>query len=158
MRINVFEGSRRIVWLIAVIAVAIAGWNLLFPTPYIHVTIWKPAVGAAVLSTSCPAGSQREYVASYESPVPGVSLTVCFDSQAPHPSQKYAARDPRLVAHMPGQIDVIAQRERADYRMDVIKICVSFLAGLFVITYAIGWVVRGFAGIPRGQDSKEIKP
>ena len=32
MRINVFEGSRRIVWLIAVIAVAIAGWNLLFPT------------------------------------------------------------------------------------------------------------------------------
>lgn len=158
MRINVFEGSRRIVWLIAAIAVVIAGWNLLFPTPYIQVTIWKPAVGAPVLSTSCPAGSQSEYVASYESPVPGVSLMVCFDSQAPHPSQKYAARDPRLVAHMPRQIDVIAQKERADYRMDVIKICVSFLVGLFVITYAIGWVVRGFAGIPRGQDSKEIKP
>ena len=33
MRINVFEGSRRIVWLIAVIAVAIAGWNLLFSNP-----------------------------------------------------------------------------------------------------------------------------
>lgn len=33
----------------------------------------------------------------------------------------------------------------------------SFLVSLFLlhfVTKAIGWVVRGFAGIPQGQDSK----
>ena len=28
------------------------------------------------------------------------------------------------------------------------------LLGLWAFTYAIGWIVRGFLGIPRGQDKK----
>ena len=38
MKINIFEGSRRIVWLIAGIATAIAGWNLLYPASYVYVS------------------------------------------------------------------------------------------------------------------------
>jgi len=30
-----------------------------------------------------------------------------------------------------------------------------FLLGLWVFTWTIGWIVRGFRGIPRGQDQKE---
>lgn len=38
------------------------------------------------------------------------------------------------------------------------RFLVGFLAVLYGLTWCIGWVVRGFAGIPGGMDRKPVRP
>jgi hypothetical protein len=37
------------------------------------------------------------------------------------------------------------------------KVLLGGLAFIWVFTWVVGWIVRGFRGIPRGQDSKSVE-
>jgi len=39
-----------------------------------------------------------------------------------------------------------------DHVTEVLSIAAYFIGGFWIFSFVIGWIVRGFAGIPRGQD------
>jgi hypothetical protein len=67
--------------------------------------------------------------------------------------------DPDTVAAIEKELPRVEREAFLDHVTEVLSITAYFIGGFWIFSFVIGWIVRGFAGIPRGQDfrSKPIK-
>ena len=162
MRINIFEGSRRIIWVIAALILAISSWNIAFPSAYVVADFELNKGPTASPIERCPYGNSSSYLPIGTFEGDGASVRVCFGgtihtagAQADRQAAIDAASvDKRIIDLIRPEVSKLAAEKRNANRIDAVIVGAGCLAGLFFVTYIIGWIVRGFAGIPRGKDTR----
>lgn len=59
---------------------------------------------------------------------------------------------PAALAKIEKELPRIEREAFIDHVIEVSSITAYFIGGFWIFSFVIGWIVRGFAGIPRGQD------
>lgn len=184
---NVFEGTRRIVKLVA--ALWVAGWVVaVFTTsPEIDLKFKIPHPGAAPIRTTdeCPVDGVVERAKKVTANGTEAEVALCFLAISTSDSTKVIPIyvDPTTGRHWGAEwyssevreytgrvANAFVLRKSDEEWIDqqwwprffsAIKEDVLFASGgllmLFALSLIIGWVVRGFMGIPSGQDHKPRK-
>ncbi|HLG57121.1 MAG TPA: hypothetical protein VI485_17405 [Vicinamibacterales bacterium] len=186
MRINIFEGTRRIMRLVMVLwVIAAASFVYIENEPRLIYSTVMPE-RAFALTDECPFSAQERSVTRDVDGYPGVYIRLCFlptsyldpkegtdqivfkidtkDGETWWTSgDKYSAdvtgyMNQRTAAF---KLDPSDAKARASLRAQMWKnyrngalIIVGGVVVLFVLQFVMGWIVRGFAGIPMGQDSR----
>lgn len=60
--------------------------------------------------------------------------------------------DPKVVTEIDKTLPKIERKVLFDHSKQILSITACFVVGLWLLSFLIGWIARGFAGIPRGQD------
>ena len=142
MAINVFEGARRISKLVAVIW--IIGWCVVAGNDgrsiYDNCAIAMPII-------------QKQIELVREAKIQGVDVTKSIagdklmEFDIKYPLARYiCGEEAKDGQWLPQLLKDLGQKVLG---------AISGLLFLWAFTWVIGWVVRGFMGIPRGQDKKE---
>lgn len=184
---NIFEGSRRIAKLSAaliVIAFGIAGINV-SPNIYISYEIATPSSPPVRTTANCSSEAEHEYGSFITKAGTRVSYLLCFPTTTFKDGKKFIPfkvdKEGMMWGNTRGSSEVSAYAR--EYRQSftptqadeiwaenqkwplIIKKLFDGLLLLFltllifgVFVWATGWIVRGFMGIPRGQDSKPNTP
>lgn len=181
---NIFEGSRRIAYLVG--GLAAAGTLIYAATyePFISVdySISHPQAAFQRMSTSCPSDAGRAFFSTKSQSGVSVSIDLCLlpmefgeDKRQLVPykvdeknmvwgaasySSEVSAYEKELEARFALPLednswveDEKSRRYWANWRESIrnLGIGLAIFAGF---VWAIGWIVRGFMGIPRGMDRK----
>lgn len=180
MKLNVFEGARRIallfggLWVVGCLAYAI------FSEPYYRVayTVRWPGM-APVLVEDCSADDAQEYIDPKTPNGERISVVLCFSAHKADNSgemlvpyapaengkmwmaEKYSPEVSRYTKPVgkafqltePGVKEAKARKRAALLEQWKIAMQVLFggLAAGWALITATGWIVRGFMGIPRGK-------
>ncbi|MHB1076399.1 hypothetical protein [Thiobacillus sp.] len=180
MRLNIFEGARRIamliggVWAIGCISYAI------FNEPYVVLSYEVSSLGAKPeLVENCSPDSASEYIAY----VPGsdASIDLCFAASradngmmlipyAPAAdgkvwmAEEYSTevRNYTRSVRQSFQLDTVGIKAAGEKRSaarreqwaDAAKALFLGLIAGWILVVAIGWIVRGFLGIAHGRDAR----
>ncbi len=94
---------------------------------------------------------------STASPDPYEGLGV-YEEEAPESSSWWDLRvadfsiTPAALAKIEKELPRIEREAFIDHVIEVSSITAYFIGGFWIFSFVIGWIVRGFAGIPRGQD------
>jgi hypothetical protein len=181
---NVFEGARRIALLIGALWVMGCVVLIGASAPNLSLEYAVSAFGATPkLAADCDYSRDAMQYATRKLPSTNetVSVTLCFKASKSEDGRMlvpYALRADGLV-WMNGQyssevshytravadafqIDAdgiaLAERQKTEQRsaniVQAIKFALVGLAIGWAMTFALGWIVRGFMGIPTGRDSK----
>lgn len=59
---------------------------------------------------------------------------------------------PAALAKIEKGLPRIEREAFIDHVIEVLSVTAYFIGGFWLFSFVIGWIVRGFAGIPRGQD------
>lgn len=188
MQINVFEGARRISFLLSALAVVVAIWLAASSDPLVtaNYRIYQPGTPIVSAGPDChEQGSTEVYLKTTTPKSRKVWVNVCLmaeqlamdDGTAKSfiplppgtngkPSWAYAGSE--AVAQykerikrsfvlpadegqkLDTQFEVKRRKEWRDISVGLAGTLLVFWLGVA----AVGWIVRGFAGIPRGQDSR----
>jgi hypothetical protein len=182
MGVNVFEGSRRIAKLLAAIwIVGAVGYHVMEP-PRVYVTASIAAPGAApeaTFSAYCASPNASETVFYQRTPAgTNYQVGLCFLARkfpkgmlVPYkrdgstvwgetwlsPEVGQYARDVVSKFEPTRELEALAdlegrQRTRQHWINCAIVVAAGLLA-LWLVVTVIGWIVRGFLGILRGQDA-----
>lgn len=181
VKVNIFEGARRISLLIG--ALWIVGWcaHAIFSEPYTTLTYAVLSPGRQVVAEECPSNASTKYL---EREAPGgktVTVQLCFftiESVSGETLLPYAYTGDGKVwngslysTEVQQYINSVASKFQltpegieafeAIQRKALLEqwgVAALFLFGGLVVGWAvvaaIGWIVRGFMGIPRGQDMR----
>lgn len=184
MKLNIFEGARRIALMIAGVAVAGTLFALATYDPYVSVqySIANPNGAFVQIQESCPSDAERHYFSSRTSSGESVSVDLCllamtfgkdnarlipykideqgmiwgaasYSSEVSDYERKLEGRF-KLPASDEGTLKKeISQRYRENW-VSGLGYLVAGLAIFAGVVWAIGWIVRGFLGIPRGMDRR----
>jgi len=182
MRVNVFEGARRIALLLAVL---VTGGVLIAAStsePYLSLNYSVASTNAPFVKTdeTCPAGAGSHYFTIDSEAGGAVDVSLClqtmgFDDEQLVPykideagtiwgASSYSTE----VSEYKGQLEKRFELSPADEAWvdeessrrywqnwrDVVKYLFAGLALFWVLVWAIGWIVRGFAGIPMHLDAR----
>lgn len=185
MRINVFEGARRIALVVAalsaMVVLALAGTY----KPYLSMQyrVASPTASPSRSDESCPYDAGRHYFTARTPRGQEVGIDLCLiamrfgkepDMLIPYEVDKAGitwgapssskevdvyerALEKRFV--LPARDAQWADQEFSNrysknWRTTLIGLAIGL--GIFwTLVWVIGWVVRGFAGIPRGKDSRQ---
>lgn len=60
--------------------------------------------------------------------------------------------DPKVVAEIGNTLPKTERKVLFNHSKEIFSITACFVIGLWLLSFLIGWIARGFAGIPRGQD------
>lgn len=184
MRFNIFEGARRIALLIAGIAVVGTLIALATYEPYVSVqySIAHPNGVFVRMQESCPSDANRHYFTSRTSTGERVSVDLCllamsfgkdnarlipykideqgmtwgaasYSSEVSDYERKIESRFKLSASDEETLKKEISQRYRENW-MSGLGYLVVGLAIFAGVVWAIGWIVRGFLGIPRGMDRR----
>lgn len=63
--------------------------------------------------------------------------------------------DSRIISEIQREIFPAERQNRLNYTKTTLLSYAMFLGGFWIFSFVIGWIVRGFAGIPRGQDFRQ---
>ena len=183
MRVNIFAGARRLALLAAILVTlvtAVLVWN---SEPYISLsyTIAAPGMPARRTSESCPDSGAQHYFTTRTSAGKNIGVDLCFlpadfgkagqlvqyrvepDGTywgAPLYSTEVSAYESETenAFRLPSQDDHWANKELSRQRWKTVREAVIYwalgLAAFWLVVWAIGWVIRGFAGIPLGKDER----
>jgi hypothetical protein len=191
MRINIFEGSRRIRLLLQilwVVGVLVNSWN---NNPSVWVTYQTygpdyPFIKANESSSSCESNDHSEWFYTQTKNGTSVSLTLCFKAQefnnglmlVPYKTDandkgkiwgnsvyssevsNYAERRKRLFKIPLADeqwIDEQGKKKITENITDGVGYAFSGFVAIWLVGTVIGWIVRGFMGVPRGQDTRPEK-
>jgi hypothetical protein len=187
MAINIFEGARRISLLVAGVAIISVFVSQFFHAPYISFDyqIVHPNQPFLKANGSCPSDGQMVYFTSQTSKGRNVSINLCLlpmsfgkdDAQLiPYKvddkgliwgARAYASEIDGYEKKLKERfkippVDEIAMEKEISQRYwnDVENSITYLIVGLGVFgafVWAIGWIVRGFLGIPRGMDMRPDK-
>lgn len=160
MAINMFEGARRIAKVIAGVAVIITvfvGYDAVYWVAHRPVVLDYPFLiqheGATPVRIAfcSPEMEFIKDVAKTTSDGIEVKAGLCLSSQV-NPFTvfdeiKFSEADEDMIRG-------IRRSAMFDEFMDYAFNLIAGLAGFWVFTWAVGWIVRGFIGIPRGMDRK----
>ena len=184
MKFNVFEGARRIALLLAVVAtlavVAVAATH----DPYLSLRYTVSLPGAPFVRSGevCPLDADSHYFSTTTTSGHSIGVELCLlpsefgkDGQKLIPYQidkagivwgaaSYSSevssyeRELEKSFKLPTADETwanseIAKRYRSNWLSSLGFLAVG-LAIYWAIVWSIGWIVRGFAGIPRGKDSR----
>ncbi len=180
---NIFEGSRRIAKLIgACIAVGfIVGGLHLSPTVDVNYKI--QSVGSTPIQSleECPEDSRTKTKRTYTRKHTILNITLCFladtnvDNQRVIPfkevlgegwwgGKKYSFEVEEYTSKVSDSFSIPISDEAAldaQYWKVLLKdlavgsmVALASLVSFWGFTWAVGWIVRGFLGIPRGMDQK----
>jgi len=180
---NVFEGARRIALFIAGVAVVGTAFATVAHAPYVPAVyeVVFPGLPPKLTKNDCPSTAGRQYFSAKTSQGKSVSITLCmltmpFDNgeqlipfrsdgkgmlwgNGPY-SEEVSAYGRRLEQKF--QLTAVDDKLLSEKVTDVfwanIRESAKYLAlGLaiyWLVIWAIGWIVRGFLGIPQGADRK----
>ena len=184
MTLNIFEGARRIALLIAGISIAGTLIALATYDPYVSVqySIAHPNGAFVRMEESCPSDAGRHYFSSKTSVGESVSVTLCllampfgkdntrlipykiddqgmiwgaatYSSEVSDYERKLESRFKLAASDEETLKKEISKRYRENW-MSGLGYLVVGLAIFAGVVWAIGWIVRGFLGIPRGADRR----
>jgi hypothetical protein len=183
MRINVFSGARRfalvvgICWLVGCAAYGI------FHAPYIYAYFAVNWPGTApVIVADCGPDDAREYIFRFPAEASGMSGTLCFSALAASDGRMlipYGAKNAdgrwlmnapyepavksytRSVAQafIPSQANMENLNQRVENKLseqhkEAFYTAAIGIAVWWAIVFIVGWIMRGFLGIPRSHDSR----
>lgn len=185
MRINVFEGARRIALILAALATIVVLLVAATNDPYLSIDyrVTRPNSLPAKTDEHCPVDAGRHFFTTKTPKGRSVSVNLCLltmpfgqDSRQLVPYKIDQAGMIWGAAPYSNEIDAyereletrfalsssdaqwadgeISKRYRDNWLRSLGGLAVG-LAVFWVLVWAIGWVVRGFAGIPRGKDSRQ---
>ena len=184
MRINAFEGARRIALILAALVtiavLIITGTN----DPYISIgyRVSSPDSPFVKSDESCPTGAGRHYFSTKTPNGRTVGIDLCLltmafgkDSEQLVPYKIDQAGMVWGAASYSNEVDgyerelesrfafpgsdaqwadnEISKRYRKNWLQSLGYLAVG-LTAFWILVWCIGWVVRGFAGIPSGKDSR----
>lgn len=184
MAINIFEGARRIALLIAGAATLGTVIGLFTYEPYtpIAYSIAYPTGPFVRMEDTCPSDASMHYFTAKTSTGKKVSVNLCISAMsfgkngerlipykvdeqgmiwgAASYSSEVSAYERRLEERFKiplGDEEQIAKEISRRYRENVMEGFGYLVAGLAIfggVVWAIGWIARGFLGIPRGMDKR----
>jgi hypothetical protein len=187
MGINVFEGARRISLLVAGVAIISVSISQFFHKTYMSFDyeIAHPNQPFLKADGSCPSDGQRLYFESQTSKGRNVSINLCLlpmsfgkDGAQLIPykvdekgliwgAAAYASEisdyEKKLKERfkIPPVDEIAMEKEMSQRYWGDVKDNITYLIvglGVFgAFVWAIGWIVRGFLGIPRGMDMRPDK-
>lgn len=178
MRINVFEGARRIALLLSIVAALVVVGITFADAPYIvrhyavaapgapfvtvgecgnnEVTAFGPEVktpsGTEVSIYFCLPSSPDQYGAALIAVAPD-RVAYQYSNEAEAYKKQLGTRFVLPSADAAGIDEQAGSMKRKQWLMSVGGLAIG-LAIFWTLVWSIGWIVRGFAGIPRGQDSR----
>lgn len=186
MQTNIFSGGRRIAVVAGtLLAGATGGFAWLASEPHVRPTYAVAINGEAWPTDSCSYGIDGTETGSIVTPA-GRSTTVslCFKAQPASDGRMlvpYKLADGKIWMNDPNSPAVTdymskfasrftlstergqdvderwKQAERDQYRNTILTVAAAVVAA-WIITTTIGWIVRGFLGVPRGQDFRPLTP
>jgi hypothetical protein len=204
MKINIFEGARRLTKLIAVIWVLGMSFYVFTHESYIPAYFRVDSPDSVPIRMSeqerCNESDAEEYLSQYTSKGSKISITLCFksivfdngrkliplsemsyiewDKRTNGGQKPLTAEDKKLVWGYEKHstevskhtekvaasfkfskadeewADSVAWSERWRNTKFGASVTIGGLAFLWIFSWCVGWIVRGFAGIPTGQDFK----
>jgi hypothetical protein len=141
---NIFEGARRIAKIFYAL-IGVVGLSLATGTnPYLSRYYVFDDKFDLVSTEDC--GQSSWFIANVEGRPNWASISVCGGLKGPTTVQLNNLELTKLD-------DAIYER-RMDHFGRFFAGTLAFLVGAMVMVWCIGWIVRGFMGIPRGQDKK----
>lgn len=184
MQVNIFSGGRRIAAVAGtLLAAATGGFSWLASEPYVRPTYAVAINGDTWLTDSCDYGIDGTETASVVTPARrSVTVSLCFKAQpssdgrtlVPYKSadgqiwmndryapavtdymSKFASRF-TLSAERGQDVDERWKQAEWDQYRNAILAAAGAVVAAWIITAIIGWIVRGFLGVPRGQDFRPL--
>lgn len=184
MKINIFAGARRLALVLATLAALIALGVTAFHEPYVSLNYTVAAPNAPFVRTEedCPEKGATHFITAPASKGESVFATLCLlptifgednmelipykiDSKgmiwgAEEYSTEVFAYEKELERRFrlsPSDLAAIESEKSAKYwhqwRETLLYLAIG-LAVFWMLVTAVGWVVRGFVGVPFGKDSK----
>ena len=190
MKINIFSGARRLGAVFAALAALTALGFTAFSEPYISLNYTVSAPGAPFVHAKedCPDKAAIHYITALTPEGKSVSVSLCLlpmafgkdgtelipyrvDSEgmiwgAEEYSSEVFAYEKELESRFrlsPADVELAKSARSKKYwqqwRDTLLYLAVGLAAYWLVIT-AVGWIVRGFLGVPFGKDSRasEVVP
>ena len=184
MKFNIFEGGRRIALLIGGIVAAGTLIALALNDPYVSAdySITNPNGEFVRMQEPCPSDAARHFFTSKINAKDGISIDLCLLSMSFSESgnrlipykidekgmiwgattyssevQEYRQKLEKRFKLPNKDEDVLSREISQHYRENWISGLSYLIAGLAFfacIVWAIGWIVRGFLGVPRGLDKQ----
>jgi hypothetical protein len=183
MRINLFEGARRIALIAAGLVTTGTAIALIVQQPYQSTTylVESPDSPFKRIDDSCPSDAAKHYFTAKTSTGKEVNVHLCIlamsfgekeDRLIPYKidergvwgdrsySSNVTAYEKTLETRFKvpiGDEEAITKAISQRYRENLTKGFAYLVAGLAIfaaIVWAIGWIARGFLGIPRGMDTR----
>jgi hypothetical protein len=182
MAFNIFEGARRIGRIIlacvAIIGV-VSNWNV---EPYVLLKYQVPSFQAIPTKIEeCSDSDAVQYLNRYTTSGKKIYINLCFKAHRADSGElliPYAVSDrgywlnekydkevvkyTSAVAEKfsiprdgPDSLDSIWMKQKWIRFLEGISATAAALIGTWALFYIIGWVARGFAGIPQGKDRRE---
>lgn len=182
---NVFEGCRRLALLAGILTAAGTLFALVNSEPYLSVSYTKVLSVASFqrMTTPCPSASATRYFTTTSKSGSRVSIDLCLPPMAfgndarqlipyrvdeknmvwgaePY-SSEVSNYEKELEAQfaLPGQDDDWLEQQLSHRYWKSLGEGIAYLVlGLSVFAaavHAVGWIARGFMGIPRGKDRKQ---
>lgn len=185
-KFNAFEGGRRIIHLAASAGVLVAAWNIWDFTPRYRVEYAADSPNRALVRQADNAdcsyvldGYGSKTITSPE----GVQIFVhfCFPAQdfsgqmlVPYKTAEdqkvwgHTNDSPLVKKYVQERVNAFSLthkemgeiitpwKKRYENAKEVIKFLAVYLIGLYVFSFALGWILRGFLGIPDGADKRPV--
>uniref|UniRef100_C6E3Q5 Uncharacterized protein n=1 Tax=Geobacter sp. (strain M21) TaxID=443144 RepID=C6E3Q5_GEOSM len=184
MAVNVFAGARRVALTIAVVATIITIILLVMYKPYapIRYGVRTPYGPFERTEESCPDEGSTHYFSVTTSKGKGSNVSVCFfpmefeDGKRLIPYKvdekgmiwgasrytpevtDYQSKMEKRFKLSPSDEQDIAKESSRLYRQKMMEGLGCLAIGLLLfsgVVWVIGWIVRGFLGIPQGMDSRD---
>lgn len=186
MQVNIFSGGRRIAAVLGtLLAAAAGGFAWIVSEPYVGPTYAVAINGDTWPTDSCAYGLDGTETASVVTAAGrSVTVSLCFKAQlasdgrtlVPYKSadgqvwmndryapavtdymSKFASRF-TLSAERGQDVDEQWKRAEWDQYRNTILAAAGALVAAWIIATTLGWIVRGFLGVPRGQDFRPSAP
>lgn len=183
MRINVFEGARRVALIFAVIVTIVVVLIAATKDPYFSVDYRVAGPDSSPIRTTerCPLEARRHFFTTKTPRGRPVSITLCLSAMSfgeerlvPYKIDESGmiwgatAYSPEVDAYERDLEDSFTfsrldaqwadseiSKLYEEHLLHALGGLAVALAVFWVLVWAVGWVVRGFAGIPRGRDSRQ---
>ena len=183
MKINIFSGARRLALVLAALAALLALGITAFNEPYVSLNYTVAAPNAPFVRTEedCPDKGAQHFITASAPQGKSVSVALCLlpttfgednaelipykiDSKgmiwgAEEYSSEVFAYEKELERRFrlsPSDLAAIESERSAKYwqqwRETLLYLAIG-LAAFWLLVAAVGWIVRGFVGIPFGKDS-----
>lgn len=183
MAINIFEGGRRI-GAVLIAIVTIAGIAIVwFSTTYVHAYFMVNGGGRPhVQVESCGQHDESRYVTKTSAAGREIGVSVCFKAYPDEKGEmmipfkrantegewwigpkhheevmRYTAsvaESLTLTPHEAEALDTLWWKERIKALLAGLGALALTIFGMLIAGKVIGWIIRGFLGIPQGQDTK----
>jgi hypothetical protein len=184
---NIFEGSRRIAITAATVTAAIAMLYAVIDDPHIseYYSISSPSAPFEKTTDSCPRGAGKHYFSKLSPSGHRVHITLCLlpmefegskDLLIPYketsegvygkPSwsdevTRYGEELERRFVFTDEDDERISDKASQEYWGSIFSTLKDIAIGILIfagVVSLIGWIVRGFMGIPSGMDKKPAEP